>query len=88
METNQEPVVPIVQDLQIRSSPNGHQEQIYQAYAVFPLLFSNQVIGTLRLLSCEKGFFNTDNQILLQSYANLAAVAIQNTLLFDEVQAE
>jgi signal transduction histidine kinase len=53
---------------------------------VFPLLFSNRLIGTLQLLSQHNGFFTNDNQILLQSYANLAAVAIQNTLLFDEVR--
>jgi len=58
----------------------------YRAYAVFPLLFSNQLIGNLCLLSKQNEFFTSDNQILFQSYSNLAAVAIQNTLLFDEVR--
>ena len=58
----------------------------YRAYAVFPLQFSNQLIGTLCLLSKQKDFFTSDNQILLQSFANLAAVAIQNALLFDEAR--
>ena len=58
----------------------------YRAFAVFPLLFSNQLIGTLFLLSKQQDFFTSDNQILFQSFANLAAVAIQNALLFDEVR--
>jgi signal transduction histidine kinase len=58
----------------------------YTAYAIFPLVFSNQLIGSLRLVSKRKGFFTSDNQMLIQSYANLAAVAIQNTLLFEEVR--
>jgi signal transduction histidine kinase len=37
-------------------------------------------------LSKQRDFFTTDNQILLQSFANLAAVAIQNALLFDEAR--
>lgn len=57
-----------------------------RTYAKFPLLFSNRQIGSLRLISKQKDFFTTDNQILIQSYANLAAVAIQNTLLFDELK--
>ncbi|HLO17784.1 MAG TPA: sensor histidine kinase, partial [Anaerolineales bacterium] len=43
-------------------------------------------IGTLKLLSNHRDFFSEDKQILIQSYANLAAVAIQNTWLFDEVR--
>jgi signal transduction histidine kinase len=57
-----------------------------QMYAIFPLLFSNKLIGSLCLISKKKEFFTTDNQLLIQSYANLAAVAIQNALLFDELK--
>lgn len=58
----------------------------YNACAQFPLMFSNQPIGALKLLSKCKDFFTVEKQILIQSYANLAAVAIQNTWLFDEVR--
>jgi signal transduction histidine kinase len=58
----------------------------FRTYATFPLIFSSQLIGTLRLVSRKKDFFSSDNQLLFQSYANLAAVAIQNTLLFEEVR--
>jgi integral membrane sensor domain MASE1 len=58
----------------------------YNAYAVFPLTFSQRPIGTLKMLSKCKDFFSEDKRILIQSYANLAAVAIQNAWLFDEVR--
>ena len=58
----------------------------YRSYAVFPLLFSNRSIGSLRLLSRRKEYFAQDNQVLMQSYANLAAVAIQHSLLLDEIR--
>jgi len=58
----------------------------YHSYAIFPLLFSNRLIGSLRLISKQKDFFTNDNQMLIQSFANLAAVAIQNTLLFEELR--
>ncbi len=58
----------------------------YNAYAVFPLTFSNRPIGALKMLSKWKDFFSEDKRILIQSYANLAAVAIQNAWLFDEVR--
>jgi signal transduction histidine kinase len=58
----------------------------YHSYAVVPLVFSNELLGVLRLLSKVKAFFTEDRQLLIQSYANLAAVAIQNTWLFEEVR--
>ena len=61
-------------------------DSTYNAYAVFPLTFSNQPIGALKMLSKCKNFFSGDKRILIQSYANLAAVAIQNAWLFDEVR--
>ena len=61
-------------------------DHTYNAYASFPLTFSSKSIGVLKMLSKNKDFFSEDKQLLIQSYANLAAVAIQNTLLFDEVQ--
>ena len=58
----------------------------YLSYAMFPLIFSSKPIGVLKLLSENKSFFTKDRQLLVQSYANLAAVAIQNTWLFEEVR--
>jgi len=86
MEPLQDLAAPIVKELREGKGSASLTEYSYRSYAIFPLLFSNRLIGTLRLLSRQKEFFFDDNQILLQSYANLAAVAIQNTLLFEEVR--
>jgi signal transduction histidine kinase len=61
-------------------------EQDYQAYAAFPLTFGGKLIGLLKVLSKDKLFFSLERLPLIQSYANLAAVAIQNAWLFGEVQ--
>ena len=61
-------------------------DSVHKSYAAIPLIFSNRPIGALKLLSKSRNFFTQDKQILIQSYANLAAVAIQNTWLFDEVR--
>jgi signal transduction histidine kinase len=58
----------------------------YTAYAAFPLIFSGRPIGALKMLSKRMDFFTEDKQLLIQSYANLAAVAIQNAWLFDELR--
>jgi len=61
-------------------------EPNYQAYAAFPLIFGGKVVGLLKVLSKDKQFFSKERLPLIQSFTNLAAVAIQNTWLFGEVQ--
>ncbi len=85
-EVYQETPTPIIKSLDGNSISGDPHMSAYQAYAIFPLLFSNRIIGALRLISKQKDFFTNDNQMFIQSYANLAAVAIQNTLLFDELK--
>lgn len=63
-----------------------HRNLSYTAYGLFPLSFGGKPIGTLKALSKCKDFFSEDKQVLLQSYANLAAVAVQNAWLFEEVR--
>ena len=77
---------PIIKNLDVNCISDDLNLPKYQAFAIFPLLFSNRLIGSLRLISKQKDFFTNDNQILIQSYANLAAVAVQNALLFDELK--
>ena len=77
---------PVVRALGDPSFARPSAQPPFSSYAVFPLLFSNRLIGTLRLLSKRKDYFTKDNQVLMQSYANLAAVAIQNSLLLDEIR--
>jgi len=61
-------------------------DSTYRSYGIFPLVFSNKPIGVLNLLSKNKSFFTKDLQLLIHSYANSAAVAIQNTQLLGEVR--
>ncbi len=58
----------------------------YRSCGVFPLAFGDKPIGALNLASKDRSFFTRERQLLIHSYANLAAVAIQNTWLFDEVR--
>jgi signal transduction histidine kinase len=85
-EVYQDLPTPIIKNLDGTSISDDLNVPAYQTYAIFPLLFSNRLIGSLRLISKQKDFFSKDNQMLIQSYANLAAVAIQNALLFDELR--
>ncbi len=57
----------------------------YKSFGVFPLIFGNRSLGALNFLSNSTTAFSEDQQLLIQSYANLAAVAIQNAWLFEEV---
>jgi signal transduction histidine kinase len=68
-------------------SPDGDNatQKAYRSLAVVPLIFSGALIGDLRLLSTEEHFFSDDHKLMLRSYANLAAVVIQNHWLFEEV---
>lgn len=57
------------------------------AFAVFPLNFAGNQVGHLALTSSTPNYFTPDRVIILGSYANLAAVAIQNTWLLDQVKS-
>lgn len=85
-EVFQDSLTPVIKNVDATMISTDRTLSTCQMYAIFPLLFSNQLIGSLRLISKQKEFFSTDNQLLIQSYANLAAVAIQNALLFDELK--
>ncbi|MHB8114187.1 MAG: sensor histidine kinase, partial [Bellilinea sp.] len=61
-------------------------EAVYKSFASFPLLFGEQPLALLKLLSRQDDFFDKDRLLLLQSFANLGAIAIQNSLLLDKVQ--
>ena len=70
-----------------KTAPTGSSSSPpFKSLAVVPLIFSGALIGELKLLSQESDFFSTDRLLLLGSYANLAAVVIQNSWLFEEVR--
>jgi signal transduction histidine kinase len=74
-------VIETIDDTQPSPDANG-----YAAYAAFPLIFSTKPIGALKVVSKCKDFFAEDKQLLIRSYANLAAAAVQNTWLLDELR--
>lgn len=61
-------------------------DQPHQALATLPLLIGGRPFGVLHLLSTDREFFTAERMLLIRSYANLAAVVIQNSWLFDEVR--
>ncbi|MGB9606149.1 MAG: MASE1 domain-containing protein, partial [Bryobacteraceae bacterium] len=67
-------------------TPDAGGNPPYRSYAAFPLVFGGEELGRLVLLSKGASFFTEERQLLIQSYANLAAVAIQNTRLVEEVR--
>jgi signal transduction histidine kinase len=67
--------------------PQKLQENLfsYSAIAVFPLMFGNELLGKLFLASKNPHYFTEERLLLIQSYTNLAAVALQNAWLVAEV---
>ncbi|HJW90408.1 MAG TPA: MASE1 domain-containing protein [Anaerolineales bacterium] len=57
-----------------------------QDCAAFPLSIGGKKIGWLRLLADEQAPLGTERRMLIHSFTNLAAVAIQINLLLAEVQ--
>lgn len=57
-----------------------------RAFASFPLLHGKERAGILIVASDDPYSFSKEQMLLLQSYANLAAIAIQNSWLFDQVR--
>ncbi|MCJ7518307.1 MAG: MASE1 domain-containing protein [Anaerolineaceae bacterium] len=70
---------------QASRSKDDKSSQPAKPYGVFPLTFGNAALGDLNLQFNDAALFTEEKQLLIQSYANLAAVAIQNAWLFDEV---
>lgn len=56
------------------------------SFAVFPLRYAGNVVGVLCTVASGSGGFPKEEVLLLESYANLAAMAIQNAWLFNQVR--
>jgi signal transduction histidine kinase len=57
-----------------------------RSFAVFPLLYGKKLAGILIAADEDPDIFSKEQMLLLQSYVNLAAAAIQNSWLFDQVR--
>jgi signal transduction histidine kinase len=71
---------------QILSSTEGNAAPQFHSFVVLPLNFGAEVIGSLNLVSRANDYFTADRLLLLQSFTNLAAVAIQNSWLLERVR--
>jgi len=72
--------------MRIKDQPEGPVHNDFASYAVIPMWFGNRPLGLVKMLSRSAGFFNPDREILLRSFSNLAAIAIQNSWLLDRVR--
>ncbi len=61
-------------------------EQGYRSSAALPLCYGNEVLGVLNVYSFAPDYFTDDQLQVLQSFANLAAVALQKARLYEQVQ--
>ena len=59
----------------------------FSTFGIFPLSISGRLIGRLNLLTKQKSDLSPDRIPIIESYANMAAVVIQNTWLFQEIEA-
>jgi signal transduction histidine kinase len=64
----------------------SEQTGITLAFAAFPLGYAGKDSGVLYVFDKGPNGFPKEEVLLLESYANLAAVAIQNAWLFDQVR--
>jgi signal transduction histidine kinase len=59
----------------------------YWSSAALPLCHGEQVLGALNVYSTEPAYFTDERVQVLQSFANQAAMALQNARLFEQVRA-
>lgn len=57
----------------------------YRSSAALPLCHGQEVLGALNVYSAEPAYFTDERVQVLQSFANQAALAIQNARLFEQV---
>jgi len=53
-----------------------------------PLIFHEQVIGVIFIFRSYAGVFSADDRVLLQSFADQAAIAVRNAQLYQQVRHE
>ena len=59
----------------------------YRSILIVPMLCKGQAIGTINVSRSSAGAFSDKDIALLQTFADQAVIAIENTRLFEEVQA-
>jgi PAS domain S-box-containing protein len=64
------------------------QDQPFHAVLSVPMVWKGQVIGVIHVLDTEERRFRQDDLELLGLFASHAAIAVENTRLFNSLQAE
>jgi signal transduction histidine kinase len=57
-----------------------------RALTTLPLMYGKELVGHLTVAGQDAQIFSQEQMLLLDSFANLAAAAIQNSWLFDQVR--
>jgi PAS domain S-box-containing protein len=68
--------------------PPEDQDESTNSALLVPMKVGGDTIGVMQVQSCNFDAYSQDNINLLSSLANVAAVAIQNARLYEEVQQE
>jgi signal transduction histidine kinase len=74
----------VVDGLKLPSQP---LEKPVKSFVALPLQYAGEAMGVLCVVGPQPDMFSGDNLLLMQSYTNLAAVAVQNSWLFDQVRS-
>lgn len=73
--------------LGIQTFPVGSDE-LSQSWMGVPMLVGERLVGVLAVASYEKNAFSADDELLLTSIASQAAIAIEHSRLFQQVQRQ
>lgn len=71
-----------------RSGQVNDLEQSYESALCLPLQTSGEIIGLLQIQSHLRHAFSQDDIGLMEAVTNVAAIALQNARLFNEIQKE
>ena len=79
---------PVAAALASQRSVTGSGEMLWRANLVMPLMREGEAVGAIGLRRAEPVAFSESQIELLKTFADQAAIAIENVRLFDEVQAK
>jgi len=83
---NRRPLVNARPTADLEASEMGSVPTRLQSALVCPLVFNDDVIGTLAVYHTEPGFYNEDHSRLLDRVCEQAAAVIANSIVFEKTQ--
>lgn len=85
---NRRPLVNARPNADFEASDIGPVPTKLQSALVCPLVFNEEVIGTLAVYHTEAGFYNEDHSRLLDRVCEQAAAVIANSIVFEKTQQD